>query len=190
MRFLRVLLAALPLFALSACVAHSPAPRPDQSSGQYNAAPSPGSTMLLYPDPPMVSTENPAFSMTLSLSDLTYDLYHALKLSITNRSREKLIIDFNNIWYTIGDHPAGGVIIYDIKRDKRFDLKPAYAIQPGETYTKNVWPERYARYTHRWEHQPLPIGEHGLLALLRRPDGSQLQAQLSLSLKKRYIEGQ
>lgn len=154
---------------------------------------SPG-TWVYTPENPSVSTSyiDASFKPAdYSLDQYTVSrTYKGFQISITNKTDKNLELVWDKTLYIYQGSTSGGFLFDGVVYTERNNSKPNDIIFANSTFSKLIWPNKYAKFFPGykgsgagWDNMSLPKGSHGIY-LTYLVDGQEMHEKIDINLSK------
>ncbi|MBW1898391.1 MAG: hypothetical protein JRI61_04945 [Deltaproteobacteria bacterium] len=100
----------------------------------------------------------------LSITPLsTYDRHCGFRLIVKNKTPNKLLVDWNNAFYTEDGVRKGGFMHDGMDFESRYDPMAQATVRGWDIYIKTIWPSVLAHGKRdQWTQMPMEPGRHGV----------------------------
>lgn len=117
------------------------------------------------------------------------DFINGFRLTITNKSSQPLIVDWNATLYLYNNKNNGRFIFEGVDKNNVNDL-PADNIEAGKTLRKDIFPLKLIAWRQgpgfvnlpAFSPGPVPEGQNGILLMITS-DGSQVREKINVTIK-------
>jgi hypothetical protein len=139
--------------------------------------------------PVIQSADNPHYATKFEPIRVDSDFINGFRLSITNKSSQPLMVDWNSTIYLFNNKNKGRFIFEGVDKNNVNDL-PSDSIEVGKTLRKDIFPLKLIAWRQgagfvnlpAFSPGPVPEGQNGILLLVSR-NGSQVREKLNVTIK-------
>ncbi len=139
--------------------------------------------------PPIQSADNQYFATQFEPIRVDGDFINGFRLTVTNKSSQAIIIDWNATLYLLNNKNIGRFIFEGIDKKNINDLPPD-SIAAGETLRKDIFPLKLIAWRQgpgftnlpAFSPGPVPEGQNGIL-LVAKSNGEQVREKINVTIK-------
>ena len=139
--------------------------------------------------PVIQSADNPHYATKFEPIRVDGEFINGFRLSITNKSSQPLIVDWNSTVYLLNNKNSGRFIFEGVDKNNVNNL-PSDSIEVGKTLKRDIFPLKLIAWRQgpgfvnlpAFSPGPVPEGQNGILLLVSR-NGSQVREKLNVTIK-------
>jgi hypothetical protein len=139
--------------------------------------------------PVIQSADNQYYATKFEPIRIDGDFINGFRLSISNKSSQPLIVDWNATLYLFNNKNNGRFIFEGVDKKNVNDL-PSDKIEAGESLKKDIFPLKLIAWRQgpgfvnlpAFSPGPVPEGQNGILLLVSR-NGSEVREKLNVTIK-------
>jgi len=140
--------------------------------------------------PAIQIVENSYFIATISPSHCSAKGCKSFFLTVKNKTSKNLELDWNKTLYIADNQTSGGFMFEGVVYKDRNNPKPPDIVFSYGKLTRNIWPNKLAKFFSStewagWQNGAMPLGENGVYLTII-VDGEEVSERLTMNLSRTH----